>query len=110
MWSALSAACNGSVAGTCQNFPDKDGNGRTDLQSVLGTANEKADKSLSNDCGLKDGFGDLVDLNGVVDLKLPTPPEDCCKCAMSVRPRDIVLYTFYSIAETLYTSKTVNGE
>lgn len=103
MCSALSAAFNVSVVGTCQNFPDMDGNGRMDLQSVLGTANEKTDASLSNDCGLKDRFGDLVGLNGVVDLKLPTPPEDCCRCAMGVRPRDIVLYTFYSIAETLYT-------
>lgn len=31
MYSMLSAAFNGSVDSTCQNFPDMDGNGRTDL-------------------------------------------------------------------------------
>jgi hypothetical protein len=79
MWSAPSAAFDGSVAGTCQNFPDMDGNSRADLHSVLGTADLKADTWLSNDCGLKDRSGDSVGLSGVVDPKLPTPPEDCCR-------------------------------
>jgi hypothetical protein len=79
IWSAASAAFDGSVAGTYQNFPDMDGNGRADLHSVLGTADNKADTWLSNDCGLKDRSGDSVGLSGVVDPKLPTPPEDCCR-------------------------------
>ncbi|KAF5658685.1 killer toxin subunits alpha beta [Fusarium heterosporum] len=78
-WSEASAAFDGSVAGTCQNFPDLDGNSRADLHSVLGTDENKADTWLSDSCGLNDRSGDSVGLNGVVDPELPTPPEDCCR-------------------------------
>ncbi|KAF5612104.1 killer toxin subunits alpha beta, partial [Fusarium sp. NRRL 25303] len=77
-WGEPSGAFEGSVAGTCQYFPDLDGNGRADLHSITGTENNKADTWLSAECGLNDRSGDSFGLNGVVDPELPTPPDDCC--------------------------------
>ncbi|KAJ4264235.1 hypothetical protein NW762_005429 [Fusarium torreyae] len=79
MWSEASEAFEGTVAGTCQYFPDLDGNGRADLHSVLGTEDNKANTWLSKNCGLNDRSGDSVGLNGVDKTPLPAPPKDCCR-------------------------------
>ncbi|KAF5007862.1 hypothetical protein FDECE_5777 [Fusarium decemcellulare] len=78
-WDRASEAFEGSVQGTCQYFPDLDGNGRADLHSVLGTHTNTADTWLSKNCGLNDRSGDSFGLNAVVDPQLPTPPDDCCR-------------------------------
>ncbi|KAG5761188.1 hypothetical protein H9Q72_010693 [Fusarium xylarioides] len=78
-WNEPSEAFEGSIAGTCQYFPDLDGNGRADLHSVLGTQDNKANTWLSAECGLNDRSRDSFGLNGVVDPELPTPPDNCCR-------------------------------
>jgi len=48
---------DGSWAGTCQYFPDLDGDGRADLHSVTTTLENKAETWL-NKCGGGDSVGD----------------------------------------------------
>ncbi len=48
---------DGSYAGTCQYFPDLDGDGRADLHSIMGTWTNKAE-TWFNRCGLIDLSGD----------------------------------------------------
>ncbi|KAM5381701.1 hypothetical protein ACJZ2D_002921 [Fusarium nematophilum] len=71
-WDRAQEAYEGSYAGTCQYFPDLDGNGRADLHSVTGTFENKAESWFSPSCGLEDHEGD--GRGGVVDPELPTSP------------------------------------
>ena len=56
---------DGSYAGTCQYFPDLNGNGRADLHSIMGTWTNKAETWFNKDCALRDADGDDP---GTVDL------------------------------------------
>ncbi|KAG9255973.1 uncharacterized protein F5Z01DRAFT_531189 [Emericellopsis atlantica] len=61
---------DGSYAGTCQYFPDLNGNGRADLHSIMGTWTNKAETWFNRDCALRDAHGD--DPGG--DPQLPVQP------------------------------------
>ncbi|KAM0330967.1 hypothetical protein ACHAQA_003924 [Verticillium albo-atrum] len=63
---------DGSVAGTCQYFPDFDGNGRADLHSIKGTWTNQGETWLNPSCGLRDATGD--DPGGIVNPQLPEQP------------------------------------
>lgn len=63
---------DGSYAGTCQYFPDLDGNGRADLHSIKGTWTNDAESWYNPGCGLRDATGD--DPEGVNDPRLPVQP------------------------------------
>lgn len=65
------AVYDGSYAGTCQYFPDLDGNGRADLHSITGTWHNFAETWFNPDCGLPDNQGDD---GNIVDPKLPEQP------------------------------------
>ena len=71
-WDRPSDAFEGSYAGTCQYFPDLDGNNRADLHSITGTFTNQAETWFSPSCGLTDRQGD--DSSG--DPNLPSPPWD----------------------------------
>ncbi|KAF7549363.1 hypothetical protein G7Z17_g6445 [Cylindrodendrum hubeiense] len=62
----------GDVAGTCEYYPDLDGNGRADMQSILGTWTNEATTSFNPSCGMTDAKGD--DDGGVVNPELPVMP------------------------------------
>lgn len=57
-WDGAGAAYAGTYAGTCQFFPDLDGNGRADLHSIRGTFTNEAETWFNPSCGLDDHFGD----------------------------------------------------
>lgn len=63
---------DGNKAGTCNFYPDLDGNGRADMHSILGTWTNQAQTWLNPSCGLSDNEGD--DKGGVVDPRLPMQP------------------------------------
>lgn len=71
---------NGRHAGTCEYFPDLDGNGRADQHSVRGTFNNEADSYLSPTCDYRDVQGD--DPEGVVDPELPVQPGNPVECLL----------------------------
>ena len=71
-WDASGPAYEGSYAGTCQFFPDLDGNGRADLHSITGTWTNEAVSWLNPSCGLPDAQGD--DPGGVINPDLPQAP------------------------------------
>lgn len=71
-WDARQKVWEGKQAGTCEYFPDLDGNGRADLHSLRGTFTNEADTYLSQLCRLRDVEGD--DAEGVVDPELPVQP------------------------------------
>ncbi|EMT69780.1 hypothetical protein FOC4_g10000905 [Fusarium odoratissimum] len=84
---------SGSWAGTCQYFPDLDGDGRADLHSIMSTFTNRGE-TFFNRCGLTDavgddagwapgqdpGFGKLQDSSDEPDSRGGTVPalEDTC--------------------------------
>ena len=71
-WDTATAAWTGAYAGTCQYFPDLDGNGRTDLHSITDVFQNTAETWLNPSCSLRDAQGD--DPGGVVNPNLPSVP------------------------------------
>ncbi|KAK7216223.1 hypothetical protein V2G26_004226 [Clonostachys chloroleuca] len=51
-------AYKGNAAGTCEYWPDLDGNGRADEHYITGTFDNKARTSFNPSCGLTDFTGD----------------------------------------------------
>jgi hypothetical protein len=76
-WEGKGAAYEGSYAGTCQFFPDLDGNGRADLHSIRGTFTNEAETWFNPSCGLDDNSGNDPDQGQFAGLpEQPGNPSD----------------------------------
>ena len=70
-WDASGPAYAGSFAGTCQYYPDLDGNKRADLHSITDVFTNQAESWFNPSCGLTDNMDSSVP---AVDPGLPQAP------------------------------------